>query len=75
MSYVYIQQHRIELHTTEFDAVIAGKAIIAVKFLISDSNICSADAIAQLNTAYAALETVQMIKQAETFDNHGSATT
>lgn len=37
---------RIALDTTEFDAVVAGETVIAVKFLIPNSNVSSADAIA-----------------------------
>lgn len=65
----------IELYTTEFDAIITRKAIVTVKFLISDSNIGTADAISQLYTTNAAFETVQMIKQAKTFNDHCSAST
>lgn len=65
----------IELHATEFDAIVAGEAIIAVKFLISDSNIGPSNAIAQLHTTYTAFKAIQMIEQAKTFDYHGGTTT
>lgn len=65
----------IELHATEFDAIVAGETIVAMEFLISYTNIGSTDAITQLHTTHTAFKAIQMIEQAKTFDYHGSTTT
>lgn len=51
------------LHAAEFDAIIAGITVLAMKLLIPHTNIGSIESIAELDMADATLETVDVVEQ------------
>lgn len=51
------------LHAAEFDAIIAGITILAMKLLIPHTNIGSIESIAELDMADATLEAVDVVEQ------------
>lgn len=63
------------LHAAEFDAIIAGITVLAMKLLIPDTNIRSIESIAELDMADATLEAVDVVEQQQRLDYHGSSAT
>lgn len=51
------------LHAAEFDAIIAGITVLAMKLLIPHTNIGSIESIAELDMADATLEAVDVVEQ------------
>lgn len=51
------------LHAAEFDAIIAGITVLAMKLLIPHTNIGSIESIAELDMADATLEAIDMVEQ------------
>lgn len=51
------------LHAAEFDAIIAGITVLAMKLLIPHTNIGSIESIAELDMADATFEAVDVVEQ------------
>jgi len=66
---------RTRLDAAELDAIIAGVAVLAVQLVIPHPDICSIEAISQLDVADAALEAVDVVEEQQRLDDHGSAAT
>lgn len=65
----------MQLYAAELDAIVAGVTVLAMQLVVPHPDIGSIQAIAQLNMADAALEAVDMVKQQQRLNNHGSAST
>ena len=55
--------------------VVVGVAVVTMEVVIADANVGSGRSVAQSDSAHAAAEASDVIKQAQTLNDHGRTTT
>lgn len=51
--------------------IVTRVAVVTVQLVVAHTHICSHKSIAQLYTAYTALEAVNVVEQPQTLNDHG----
>lgn len=69
---INIQSHP-DLNAAKLDAIIAGITVLAMQLMIPYPNIGAIQSISKLHVAYTTLEAVDVIKQQQGFNYHGSS--
>lgn len=62
-------------HFAELETVIVGVAVVTVKIVVAHSDVGAGRAVAQGDAADAATKAVDVIKETQTFDDHGRTST
>lgn len=53
--------------------VVTRVAVVTVQLVVAHAHVCSHESVAQLYTAYTALEAVNVVEQPQTLYDHGSS--